>query len=140
MILVQVRKPQLHRHVCPTSSRSVSFRFECLDNTRTVAGCLRRWVSSLVDHWSTDGYVGYDAHTVHISAKIRKGKEVHPVIDARLELSCSDLVLFTRDLARLERHVYREWLRLRSNAAWELIPFDWCPLTSDFSNMNGPVA
>lgn len=113
-IRISLRKPQATRHVCPTSGRAISFKYECAAPPIIAFVRLSNWVKTLVNQATEDGK-GEDAwqapHSVslefQVSADGTPGSYVGSVC---MTMSCSQVVLLTRYLSRFDEEV---WLRKR---------------------------
>lgn len=125
-IRIKLGKPQSVRHVCPTSSHPAVFRLEHGGSHRSVARAAALWLQATWDEAKRDGtgegcWTG--SHRVALSLVV--STEGHDPIEHVIvgELTCSSVVLLSRNLARMERQVYRGWLARESNDVWELMPY-----------------
>jgi len=135
VIRIELGKPQATRHVCPTSGRPVTFILEFTGRYRQVCAASSLWLNSLWDEAKRDsagpdGWTG--SHRVQLTLRVSSpGEEDFEAIIVG-QLSCSAVVLLSRNLSRLEREVYRRHLRETAADIWELIPYSFANFSESF--------
>lgn len=128
IIRIELGKPQSLRHVCPTSGRPATFHMEFVGRYRQVCAAASLWLNSLWDTAKRDSsgpgaWTG--SHRVQLTLRVSSpGEDDYEAIIVG-QLSCSAVVLLSRNLGRIELEVQRRHRLEASWDLWELIPYSF---------------
>lgn len=132
-IRITLRKPQMTRHVCPTSSRTATYNYDCEAASIVAFVRVKSWAECLVRDAIKDGSgdeMEQAPHSVVLELEVTSledGDIIQHFVCATM--SCHQVCLLSRYLSRFDQKVaLRRRRRDVGSIPWQLIPYSFLPL------------